>query len=59
VFQDVHENDTSHMGIIGSLMVVGEESLSLVVAALVLSVETPAQIVLELVVTCTLLVNLA
>lgn len=40
-------------------MVVGEESLSLVVAALVLSVETPAQIVLELVVTCTLLVNLA
>jgi hypothetical protein len=47
------------MGIIGSLMVVGEESLSLVVAALVLSVETPAQIVLELVVTCTLLVNLA
>lgn len=59
MFQDVHENDTSHMGIIGSLMVVGEESLSLVVAALVLSVETPAQIVLELVVTCTLLVNLA
>ena len=47
------------MGIIGSLMVVGEESLSLVVAALVLSVETPPQIVLELVVTCTLLVNLA
>lgn len=59
MFQDVHENDTSHMGIIGSLMVVGEESLSLVVAALVLSVETPAQIVLELVVTCTLLINLA
>lgn len=59
MFQDVHENDTSHMGIIGSLMVVGEESLSLVVAALVLSVETPPQIVLELVVTCTLLVNLA
>ncbi len=59
MLQDVHEDHASHVGVVGSLVVVREEGLSLVVAALVLGVEAPAQVAFELVVIGALLVHLA
>ena len=59
MFQDVHEDDTSHVGVIGSLVIVREQGLSIIVAALVLCVKAPAQVVLKLVVIYTLFVDLA
>lgn len=41
VLDDVHESDSSHVSIVGSLVVVGEKSLALVVAARVFGVEAP------------------
>ena len=58
MLQDVHEDHASHVGVVGSLVIVGEKSLSLVVAAVVLGVETPTQVVFELVVIRALLVDL-
>ena len=55
----MHEDDASHVGIVCSLVIVREQSLPLVIAALVLSVKAPPQIAFELVVICAFLVHLA
>ena len=58
VLQNVHEHDSRHVGVIGCLVIVRKQGLTLVVAALILGVEAPAQISLEFVIICTLFVHL-
>lgn len=58
VLEDVSEGDSCHVGIVGSLVVVREQGLTIVVTALVLSVVAAFEIVFEFVVIDTLLVDL-
>ena len=59
MLQDVSEYDSSHMGIVCSLMIVRQQGLALVIRTLVLRVEAPAEIALELVIIGALLIDLA
>ena len=58
VLEYVGESYASHVGVVGCLVVVRQHGLSLVVCALVFSVEAPAQVTLELVVVDALVVHL-
>ena len=59
MLQDVHEDYSGHVRIIGRLMVVRKQGLSRVVAAVILCIILTAQVALELVILCALLINLA
>ena len=58
MLQDMHEDDTGHVSIVGGLVVVRQWTLALVLGTLILDVIFAAQIALELVIFCALIVNL-
>ena len=58
MLDDVHESDSCHVCIVSSLVIVGEQRLSLIVAALVLSVKAALQVTFELVIVDALIVHL-
>ena len=59
MLQDVHEYYSSHVCVVGCLVVVRKQGLPCVVAAMILSIILAAQVALELIILCTLLVDLA
>ena len=50
MFQHMSENDSSHVGVVSSLMIVRKQGLTLVIAAMVLCVKFTAQISLKFVI---------
>ena len=58
MLQDMHEGDTSHVSVVGGLVIVRQWTLALVVDKLVKNVVLAAQVVLEFVVFGALIVNL-
>ena len=58
MLEDVHEDDTGHVGIVSRLVIVRQQGLPIVVVTLVLRVESPPQITLELVIVYALFVHL-
>ena len=59
MLQDMHEGDTSHVSIVGGLVIVRQWTLTLVVDKLIENVILAAQVVLEFVIFSALIVNLS
>lgn len=59
MLDDLCEYDTGHVRIVGCLVIVRKQSLSIIVRALVFCVKTPTQIVLKLVIVGALFIYLS
>lgn len=59
MFQDVHEDDSCHVGVVRGLVIVRQQGLPIVVVTLVFGVEAPPQVPFELVIVNALFVDLS